>query len=247
MKKILITFIALSSTVIFSNPIWTQYEIEANSSESAAKIVAATDEFMASDFAKKNFKGSLHLNAYMANGDSKATHFFAVLQPSLTEHTRWMAASRASKEGQKFFSVLANNSDNVSDRLNSFVQTYGTPSNKDTVWIIHEFNASPSNVEKVIKAFERVDSDTEGQFPGQFGLSAVAFGADEVTHLLTVGYESIAELESWEDQIATNKGVLRFQKTMDGIVEWKASKLLFNAKIYDSASDLEQFVTKDFE
>jgi len=30
-------------------------------------------------------------------------------------------------------------------------------------------------------------------------------------------------------------------------VEWKASKLLFNAKIYDSASDLEQFVTKDFE
>ena len=79
MKKILITFIALSSAVIFSNPIWTQYEIEANSSESAAKIVAATDEFMASDFAKKNFKGSLHLNAYMANGDSKATHFFCCI------------------------------------------------------------------------------------------------------------------------------------------------------------------------
>ena len=34
MKKILITFIALSSALIFSNPIWTQYEIEANSAES---------------------------------------------------------------------------------------------------------------------------------------------------------------------------------------------------------------------
>ena len=30
------------------------------------------------------------------------------------------------------------------------------------------------------------------------------------------GYKSIAELEAWEDQIATNKAVLRFQKTLDG-------------------------------
>ena len=87
----------------------------------------------------------------------------------------------------------------------------------------------------------------EGDFPGQFGLSAVAFGADETTHLLTVGYKSIAELEAWEDQIATNKAVLRFQKNLDGMVKWTGSRLLFNARVYDSASDLEQFVTKDFE
>ena len=31
------------------------------------------------------------------------------------------------------------------------------------------------------------------------------------------------------------------------MVKWTGSRLLFNARVYDSASDLEQFVTKDFE
>jgi len=247
MKKfILITSIAISG-FIYSNPIWTIYDIKVDSPEAAANVIAATDELMASDFAKENFKGSLHLNAYIANGDNEATHFFAVLQPSLTEHTNWMTASQQSLEGQKFFKSLRENSTNTSEQLNSFVQTYGNPSNKDIYWIIHEFNAAPSDVSKVVKAFARVDEETRGEFPGQFGLSAVAFGADETTHLLTIGFESIAELEAWEDQIPTNQAVLRFQRTMDSIVKWTGSRLLFNARIYDSASDLEQFVTKDFE
>ena len=86
-----------------------------------------------------------------------------------------------------------------------------------------------------------------GEISEPVWISSVAFGADETTHLLTVGYKSIAELEAWEDQIATNKAVLRFQKTLDGMVKWTGSRLLFNARVYDSASDLEQFVTKDFE
>ena len=65
--------------------------------------------------------------------------------------------------------------------------------------------------------------------------------------LLTVGYSSIAELESWEDQVGTNKALQRFFNKTDKIIDWKGSKLLFNARIYDSASDLEQFVNKDFE
>ena len=39
----------------------------------------------------------------------------------------------------------------------------------------------------------------------------------------------------------------KYFKMADRVVDWKGSKLLFNARIYDSASDLEQFVTKDFE
>jgi len=247
MKKILLLISLFLFGHINANPIWTIYDIKVDSPEAAANVVAATDELMASNFAKENFKGSLHLNAYLANGDNEATHFFAVLQPSLTEHANWMTASQQSTAGQKFFKSLRENSTNVSEQLNSFVQTYGNPSNEDIYWIIHEFNAAPSDLPKIVKAFERVDEETRGDFPGQFGLSSVAFGADETTHLLTVGYKSIAELEAWEDQISTNKAVLRFQKTLDGMVKWTGSRLLFNARVYDSASDLEQFVTKDFE
>ena len=56
MKNILITLLVLSSGFIFSNPMWTQYEIKVDNPDSAAKIIAATDEYMASDFAKENFK-----------------------------------------------------------------------------------------------------------------------------------------------------------------------------------------------
>ena len=57
----------------------------------------------------------------------------------------------------------------------------------------------------------------------------------------------MAELESWEDQVASNKAVQDFLKTMDKMVEWKGSKVLTNSRVYDTASDLEQFVNKDFE
>ena len=248
MKKLLITLLVLSSGFVFSNPMWTQYEIKVDNPDSAAKIIAATDEYMASDFAKENFKGSLHLNAYIANGESNATHFFAVLQPSLDAHMQWITAGSGSEAGQKFFSVLRANSTPVSDQFNSFIQTYGTPSNDDVVWIIHEFFTKPSNVEEVLKHTATLDKEIKGDFPGQFGISAVSFGGGtEVSHLLTVGYSSIAELESWEDQVATNKALQRFFNKTDKIIDWKGSKLLFNARIYDSASDLEQFVNKDFE
>ena len=248
MKKItLIIYLSLSG-FLYSNPMWTIYDIRVENPEAAANVIAATDELMASNFAKENFNGSLHLNAYIANGDNEATHFFAVLQPSLTEHMAWISASQQSKEGQKFFNTLRKNSSSVSQRFNSFIQTYGTPSNDDTYWIIHEFYAEPSDMEQFLKLTQKLDDDTRDSFPGQFGVSQVMFGGNpEVSHLLTVGYSSIAELEGWEDQVATNPALQKYFKMADRIVDWKGSKLLFNARIYDSASDLEQFVTKDYE
>ena len=94
-----------------------------------------------------------------------------------------------------------------------------------------------------MKAFEKVDNDTQGQFPGQFGLSAVAFGQEDTTHLLTVGYSSIEEMESWEDQLATNKAINSFWKKMDNLAEWKGNDLLINARVYDSALTIEEFLT----
>ena len=58
-KLILITSIAISG-FIYSNPIWTISDIKVDSPEAAANVIAATDELMASDFAKENFKDSLH-------------------------------------------------------------------------------------------------------------------------------------------------------------------------------------------
>jgi|TARA_B100000767_G_scaffold272276_1_gene299601 hypothetical protein len=243
MKKILITLMAITSTFMSAGQIWTQYDFKVNDSESAAKIVAASDELMASEFTKNNFKGSSHLDLYLANGSNTATHSFALLQPSMAAHQEWMTALRNSPEGTKFYSTMNDNSTGITERINSFVQSYGTASNEDVVWLIHQFNAKPSKVAAVVKAFEKLDKGTQGDFPGQFGLSAVAFGQEDVTHLLTVGYSSVEEMESWEDQLGSNKSINDFQKTMDKLVEWKGNDLLINARVYDSALTIQEFLT----
>ena len=196
MKKLLITLLALSTAYISAGQIWTQYDFRVDTPESAAKIVAASDELMASKFAKNNFKGSSHLDLYLANGSNTATHSFALLQPSMAAHQEWMTSLQNSSEGQKFFTVMNENSTPITERINSFLQSYGTASNDDVVWLIHQLNVKPSKVKALTRAFEKVDQNTKGDFPGQFGLSAVAFGQEDVTHLLTVGYSSIEEMES---------------------------------------------------
>ena len=245
MKKIIKITLTIFTTFTSAGQIWTQYDFRVDSPEAGAAIVAASDELMNSNFAKNNFKGSTHLDVYITNGSSSATHSFAVLQPSLAAHQEWMMALQNSKEGQKFFSVMNANSTPVSDRINSFIASYGTPSNDLNVWLIHQFSVKQSDVTKVVKAFEQVEKDTAGVFPSQFGLSSVAFGQDDVTHLLTVGYRSIEELESWEDQTASNKGVQKFLKSLDKLVEWKGNDLLFNAIVYDDAQTKEDFLNSN--
>ena len=64
MKKILITLFFISSTYIFSSPVWVEYYIKVDSPQSAAKIVEATDNLIDSiDLIKKlNKKVGVSLN-----------------------------------------------------------------------------------------------------------------------------------------------------------------------------------------
>ena len=243
MKKLLYIILLTSTYFLSAGQIWTQYDFRVDNPEAAARIVAASDELMSSDFAKNNFQGSSHLDAYIANGSNTATHSFAVLQPSMAAHQDWMNALQNSPEGQKFFSAMNANSTPITERINSFMQSYGTPSNDHVVWLIHQLNVNPTKVPALIKAFERVDEGTKGEFPGQFGLSAVAFGQEDVTHLLTVGYASIEEMESWEDQLSDNPAINRFWKTFEKLGEWKGNDLLVNARVYDSAMTIEDYLT----
>ena len=242
MKKLLTVILIFSSINVAAGQVWAQYDFQVESAEAQAKIIDASNELMSSEFAKENLKGSVHLDAYISNGSSSATHSFAVLQPSMAAHQDWMMALQTSPEGQKFYSVLNSNSTAISERINSFIGSYGTASNNDYVWLIHQLTIDPADTQRLIKAFEQVDKDIEGQFPGQFGLSAVAFGQDDVTHLLTVGYESVAEMESWEDQVATNEGTQKFLKTMSKFAEWKGNDLLYNAIVFDFARNKEDFL-----
>ena len=244
MKKIIFLICLLNATLSFASPTWIEYLIKVDSPQNAAKIVAATDKFMESDFVKNNFKGSLHLNAYIAGGKVEETHSFAVLQPSLAEHEIWMAklSDPNNQEVQKYFSVLNANSEGKGTKINTFIQTYGTPSNKDTVWAIYPFRTQPSNVADIIEATEDLDKAIKDSFPGQFGLSERMAGGGMQTHLFTVGYESLAEFEQWEDSASRDQGVSPFDREMDKLAEWHEREIVRNIRVYDIAITLKDFV-----
>ena len=244
MKNILFLMMFLTSSLSFASPTWIEYLFKVDSPQGAAKIVAATDKFMSSDFVKNNFKGSLHLNAYIAAGKERETHAYAILQPSLAEHEIWLAkvSDPNNEEFRKFASVLNANSEEVGTRINTFIQTYGNPSNKDTVWAIYPFRTKQSNVEDIIEATEELDEAIKETFPGQFGLSERMAGGGMQTHLYTVGYESLAEMEQWEDSAPRDAGVSPFDKEMDKLVEWHEREIVRNIRVYDSAMTLQDFV-----
>ncbi len=244
MKKIFFISMFLASSLSFASPTWIEYLIKVDSPQDAAKIVAATDKFMSSDFVKNNFKGSLHLNAYIASGKVEETHSFAVLQPSLAEHEIWMAklSDPNNQEVSMYFSVLNANSKSKGSRINTFIKTYGTPSNKDTVWAVYPFRTKPSNVQDILEATEELNEDIQDSFPGQFGLSERTAGGGMQTHLFTVGYESLAEMEAWEDSASRDQGVSPFDKKMDKLAEWHEREIVRNIRVYDSALTLQDFV-----
>ena len=74
MKKLLTLVILFASSFSNTAPIWAEFQIEVDDPIKAASIAAATDRYMKSDFLKKNYNGSVHLNVYVSNGDNPATH-----------------------------------------------------------------------------------------------------------------------------------------------------------------------------
>ena len=56
MKKITLILMFLASSLSFASPTWIEYLFKVDSPQEAAKIVAATDKFMSSDFVKNTLK-----------------------------------------------------------------------------------------------------------------------------------------------------------------------------------------------
>ena len=79
-------------------------------------------------------------------------------------------------------------------------------------------------------------SDTGKKFPGQVHLSAVAAaGITSATHLISVGYESEAEAEVWNETMIPTKDWATYQKaseknsTLSGAFMIRAIKTWANA------------------
>ena len=96
----------------------------------------------------------------------------------------------------------------VSQYMGSPIQSWGSVSNEDTFWDVIRITATdPAAVAKGLNAL-MTSSDTKA-FPGQIWLIQVVRGqasaAGRVTHEIAIGYESMAEMESWSEKMGNTK------------------------------------------
>ena len=131
--KSLITSVGLSMALSANAaPSFKTYDLTVPLTKQAA-VVEATNKFMATEKGK-SYKGSLHLNSYLANGMNPATHSFVLLMDSMADIADWENGLAGNDDIMEFWSTLEANSTPVSEYMGSLVKTWGDISNDDRIW-----------------------------------------------------------------------------------------------------------------
>jgi len=166
--------------------------------QNAPAVLAAADELMSSEVGKK-FPGRLLLQASVANGNSPATHSFVPIYESAKDREEFVQRMQRDPAWQQFLGTMTLATQPVSQTLYRTLKSWGKVSDDDRVWMAHAFNVSdPPAFVAAVDAF--LASKTGQKHPGQVHLSSVAAGGlTPVTHVISVGYTSEAEMDAWLD------------------------------------------------
>ena len=207
MKRfILFSIIGLFTLGASAAQMWSRYEIEAKPGAQLG-LIAAFYAFNATAAANAD-PVTIYFSAVNFNGQSRATHSFSVLHASRTDMANYWLNIQQTPEWIAMSATQANLASPVSDFAATIVKGWGEASSSDTRWVTMYLNVSDPAA--LLSAFDKaMGSSTGKKFPGQMWLSQIEFGHDRpggiATHVLTAGYESTAERESWMDRMNDSK------------------------------------------
>ncbi len=175
----------------------------------APKVLAATEKLQSAAIMKQN-KGRLLLLANLADGSDPATHSFVALYNSVAEYEAFSQKLQADPAWAEFLGALEPVGRGAGTLRMQTLRSWGDISDADVVWRNFAFDVSdPTAFAATVDRF--MQSATGKKLPGQVHLTAVvAGGISPVSHGIVVGYESQAEMEKWNESIATNPEWLAF-------------------------------------
>jgi len=164
--------------------------------ENAPQVIAATDALMSSAVGKE-FPGKLLFQIEVADGAAPATHTFVPIYKSAAEREAFVTKLQADPAWATFQAAMTKVSQPASTVLYRVVKSWGEIVDTDHVWIGHAFHVK--DVPAFLAALNKLmASPTNKNFPGQVYLSeVVAGGITPDTHLISVGFDSEAEMEAW--------------------------------------------------
>jgi hypothetical protein len=172
-------------------------------------VIAATDKMMASATGQK-FKGRLLLLQHIADGSDPASLSIVSIYKSAAEletYSNLMQDDPARVEYMKTIVPIAQLQ--MTARL-STMKSWGDISDTDTIWVAHYFTVTdPAAFVAALDEFQK--SPVGVKFPGQGHLAAMSLGGiSPVTHVISLGYASIAEMEAYNDMVAKDPAWAKF-------------------------------------
>lgn len=207
----------------------------ATTPSSAPKILKAADDLMSSDVGK-GFGGKLLLQANTADGANPATHAFVPVYKNAADREAFVQSLQGTKAWGAFLDVMEEESEPVSTVLYQTVGSWGDLNETDSVWMTHMFSVSdPAVFAQAIVDY--LASETGKQFPGQVYLSAVvAAGLSPVTHVISVGYASEAEMFAWVEKRNTTQDWQNYLDASNPVSEYLGGALGRTLKTWGPAT-----------
>ena len=207
----------------------------ATTPQNAPKVAAAGDKLMASA-AGKTFAGRLVLQVHTADGNDPATHSWVPIYKSAAQREAFVQKLQADPAWDAFLASISQLSQPVSTVMYRTIKSWGDIQDSDTVWMAHAFNVSDPAA--FLAAIEKFRASPTGQkFQGQVHVSAVvAGGMSPVSHLISVGYATEAEMEAWANTVAPSKDWADYLDAAQNAAEYLGGSLGRDLKTWGPAT-----------
>ncbi len=229
---LLIAGLLLVSTVATAGPNWQTFTFSTTPAN-LPKVLAALDKLMSS--AGPGDKGSASLMANIAGGDG--SHTFISSFDSRAAREVWTQSLVASPAWSEFTRATSELIERGGSSRMDFVKSWGKESDKDVFWEIYAFTVTDADaLSGALDGF--LASDTGKEFPGQVHLSTVAAaGLSQVTHLISVGFESEAEAETWGDSLVTSKDWTSYQEASGKVSTFAGAFMIRTIETWGGSGD----------
>ncbi len=225
--------LCLASTLAHAGPGWDVTSFS-TTPQNAPKLVAAMDEWMAAG--GKDYPGTVVLSVNEADGNDPATHTILVNFGSVAENEAFgqkiQSNEKLSAAWNKLMNVFASTVTVVQTTRGSLLRSWGDVDPSDTVWMHHFVTAN--NAAAVVGALDRWANSAKGKtMPGQMHLSSViAGGIGSPSHIISIGYASQAEMETWGDSLAGNPDFAAFMAAIQPATEYHGANLSVEVKTW---------------
>jgi hypothetical protein len=178
----------------------------------------------------------------VADGANPATHTFVPIYKSAAEREAFVQSLQGNAAWTQFQAAMEKATQPGGTVVYRTLKHWGDINDTDHVWLAHAFDVSDAaGLVAAIDAF--MASPTGKKFPGQVYLSAVvAGGMSPVSHVISVGHDSEAEMEAWLAVRDASADWAAYQKASEPTSEYLGATLARDLESWGTAT-LPQLVT----